>query len=218
MYVKSFPLLNATHNLLSGWHDQKRENEGDDPTVDTEVVLAVSAAHTMPLTSCGLHLTEERTLHTYQLILLQLVLEKKTKALPLYHVLTGCNTVSGFCWTRQSNSVESMKDYENWYLIWRGLLREMNLCKNNYLPRFVVLLYYRTSRHIDVNQARKHLFTKKNRALDEILEQHIRWAVHQGCHHWGQSTQARPIIPSHTEWGWERDVHGNIRPLWTTLP
>lgn len=61
-------------------------------------------------------------------------------------------------------------------------LSELSLSQ---LERFVVLIYDRTSACLDVNEARKQLFTQRSRLLENIpptqaaLRQHIRRAMHQ---------------------------------------
>jgi len=60
------------------------------------------------------------------------------------------------------------------------------------LERFVVLLYDRTSTEEGVNQARKQLFSKKDRAIDDLpstqaaLIQHTKRAAYQAGHCWAQ--------------------------------
>ena len=76
------------------------------------------------------------------------------------------------------------------------------------LERFTILLYDRTSSLVNVDEARKQLFTKKGRAMDAIpytraaLVQHIKRDVHQGGHCWGKALQAFPDIPTPENWGW----------------
>ena len=91
------------------------------------------------------------------------------------------------------------------------------------IERFVVLFYDRTSAVVEANQAGKDLFSKKDRGLKNIppmraaLEQHAMRAVFEGAYIWGQVLLKQPVIPSSTEWGWEKD--GNPwKPKWTTFP
>ena len=91
------------------------------------------------------------------------------------------------------------------------------------IKRFVVLLYDRTSAIVEVNQARKDLFSKKAKSLEDIpptraaLEQHTMRAVFQGTYIWGQVLLTQPIVPSPSAWGWEKDGT-SWKPKWTTLP
>ena len=90
------------------------------------------------------------------------------------------------------------------------------------LERFTILLYDHTSSLVNVDEARKQLFTNKGRAMGAIpptraaLVQHIKMAVHQGGHCWGKALQAFPDNPTQENLGWTD--HCNWKPLWTTLP
>ena len=70
------------------------------------------------------------------------------------------------------------------------------------IQRYVVLLYQRTSTLSQVNDARKQLFAFGNRKIENIpptlhaLEQHVKRAVYQAGHVWGQSLIAEPRLPS----------------------
>jgi len=48
------------------------------------------------------------------------------------------------------------------------------------------------------------------------LEQHVRRAVYQGGHVWGQALVPAPTLPSPTDWGWIK-TSGVYEPLWTML-
>ena len=92
------------------------------------------------------------------------------------------------------------------------------------VERHVVLLYQRTSGLSHVNVARKRMFAFGNRIIENIppalhaLEQHVKRAVYQAGHVWGQSLSGEPQVPSPDLWGWERvsdDSHWtplNLRP------
>ena len=87
----------------------------------------------------------------------------------------------------------------------------------------MILLYDRTSSATDVDTARRKLFPKKNRVnrippTKAALEQHVRRAVFQGGHIWGQATNPQPALPSPTAWGWRKMDDGLYQPLWSTLP
>ena len=92
------------------------------------------------------------------------------------------------------------------------------------IERFVILLYDTTSSQQSINAARKELFTRKGRQIDAIpptrdaLTQHVKRAIYQGAHVWGQCLVKCPEIPNPDEWGWKRDQDGSWYPSWTTLP
>ena len=68
-----------------------------------------------------------------------------------------------------------------------------------------LLMYDRTSTRTDVNKARKKLFVKKS-SVQRIpptcaaLEQHVKRAVFQGGHVWGQTLVPQPVLPSPSSW------------------
>ncbi|KAK7495213.1 hypothetical protein BaRGS_00013623, partial [Batillaria attramentaria] len=85
------------------------------------------------------------------------------------------------------------------------------------------LFYDRTSNCLDVNSARKQLFTKVGRQIDNIpptseaLLQHCKRAVYQGGHIQGQADIPAPDLPDPSDWGWQSAV-GKWQPFWTVLP
>lgn len=91
------------------------------------------------------------------------------------------------------------------------------------LERFVILLYDRTSGLSNVNEARKQLFTKKSRTLENIpptkaaLIQHTRRAAYQAGHCWHQMMIADPVLPSPNDWGWKMGSN-EWELFWTTQP
>ena len=76
------------------------------------------------------------------------------------------------------------------------------------VERFTILLYNRTSSQLNIDEARLELFTKKGRGMEQIpptkdaLVQHLKRAVYQGGHCWGQALVVAPKMPSPTDWGW----------------
>lgn len=87
------------------------------------------------------------------------------------------------------------------------------------IERFVILLYDKSSTTCDIVEARKHLFTKKQRPLQslpptkEALVQHVKRAVFQGAFVCGQN----PNHPDPDSWWWQLE-DGVYQPLWTTSP
>lgn len=63
-------------------------------------------------------------------------------------------------------------------------------------------------------------FSKKSRTLEKIpptqaaLLQHTKRAVYQGGYVWAQTISTQPVLPSPSEWGWQRDDKAWI-PVWT---
>ncbi len=85
-------------------------------------------------------------------------------------------------------------------------------------------MYDRTSMSESVDECRKHLFTKKGRTIDALpptsaaLYQHIKRAVYQGGHCWGQAAVKEAILPDPKDWGWQTGPNRVWEPLWTVLP
>ncbi len=92
------------------------------------------------------------------------------------------------------------------------------------LERFVILLYDRTSTEVEVNEARKQLFSQKGRAMDGLpptqaaLVEHTKRAAYQAGHVWAQMFVTVPNIPSPGEWGWLQTTDGGWEVKWTSLP
>ena len=54
---------------------------------------------------------------------------------------------------------------------------------------------------------------------EAALEQHVRRAMLQGGHIWGQCLVTRPVIPRLQQWGWTRSGDSEQwKPNWTSLP
>ena len=105
--------------------------------------------------------------------------------LPVFHALTGCDTVSAFsgrgkktAWNTWEVFPEVTEAFEDLLL----MQQDMSEATMALLERFVVLLYDRTNDIMNVNDARKQLFTQKSRSLEnlppsqEALKQHIKRA------------------------------------------
>jgi len=78
---------------------------------------------------------------------------------------------------------------------------QISLDEMEQIERYVVLLYQRTSALSHVNEARKQLFTHNRKMVNipptlHALEQHVKRAVFQAGHIWGQSFIGEPNVPS----------------------
>ena len=134
----------------------------------------------------------------------------KASTLPMFHALTGCDTVSFF------NGRGKRTGWDVWGVFPKltPVLRVLKASPKEItddcmavLERFVVLLYDRTSSLVKVNEVRQELFSKRSRNLDSIpptrasLEQHVKRAVFQGGYVWGQTLLRQPVFPSPSDWG-----------------
>jgi len=63
-----------------------------------------------------------------------------------------------------------------------------------------------------------HLYTEKFRSLPPskgALLQHVKRCAFIAGHVWGGSDEARPTLPSYSDWGWMVVDSDNIVPIWT---
>ena len=85
-------------------------------------------------------------------------------------------------------------------------------------------MYDRASTCETVNDARKDLFTRKGRSIDNIpptaaaLEQHVKRAAYQAGHCRGQSLMPVLVLPDPSVWGWQPGPDQTLQPVWTMLP
>ena len=150
----------------------------------------------------------------------------KALALPMFHALTGCDTVSSFV---EYGKKTAWSTWNTLTQLTDALLKLS--CAPSDLPgdvmliieRFVILLYDRTSTCIDIDKARQRIFAKRTNVKTipptrAALEQHVKRAVYQGGYVWGQSLIASPMLPSPISWGWMKTADNIFEPNWTTLP
>ena len=89
------------------------------------------------------------------------------------------------------------------------------------IERFMVLMYDRTSECMDVNDARKHLFSKSrtlenNPSTQAALKEHIKRTCFQ-VNLWNQSLVLDQKIPEPSDWGWRKESTGWWQPFWTAF-
>ena len=156
---------------------------------------------------------------------------QRCTGLPLFHSITGCDTVSAMYGVGKKKAWQHWQTYDHITTTFASLSSNppQEISDSHYaeLERFVVLLYNRTSASTEVNDVRRVLFTQKGRTIENIpptqaaLTQHVRRAVYQGGHIWGQALIARPEYPDPSSWGWNKKQSGTSTtwtPLWSTLP
>ena len=136
--------------------------------------------------------------------------------LHVFHAFTGCDTTSSFGGRGKKTAWNTWKVFPEVSAAFEDLLLMQDTISNSTmstLERFVILLYDRTSDLIEINEARKQLFTRKSRSLESIpptlaaLEQHIKRVSYQSnC--WNKALIADPDLPSPADWGWKKDQTG----------
>ena len=113
---------------------------------------------------------------------------RKSANLPLFHAITGCDTVSSFAGIGKKTAWAAWNVYPEVTEAFEELLHMADPISDRTLEvieRFVVLMYSRTSDLSRVNDARKQLVAQKSRSLENIpptqaaLEQHLKRARYQ---------------------------------------
>ncbi len=121
---------------------------------------------------------------------------EKSLALPMFHSLTGCDTVSSFAGHGKKSCWDIWKVFPQLTDVLTNLAnnpQQMTADEFNTIQRFVVLLYSRTCELGKVNEARKQLFSQGSRSIEHIPPQKQRCKnianepIYQGGCVWGQS-------------------------------
>ena len=147
---------------------------------------------------------------------------EKTCALPMFHAITGYDTVSAFVGHGKKSARatwNSLPELTDALLSLANAPTSLQEDTMHVIDIFVILLYNRTRKY----KARKKLFAKKSSVQNipptyAALEQHVKRSALQGGHVWGQALVPEPVLPPPTDWGWHRSDDGPYTPPWTTLP
>ena len=151
-----------------------------------------------------------------------------SRALPVFHAFSGCDTTSSFLGVGKRSAWQSWQAYpevtEAFVSLAKDpfqLLQADSACFR-VLERFVVVLYDRTSSLSSVNEARRDLFCHKNQAMERVpptqdtLLQHTLRVIYQAGI-WMTSDRAQQAIVSPQHFGWTKAEHSWL-PVWLTLP
>jgi hypothetical protein len=151
---------------------------------------------------------------------------RKCAALPAFHALTGCDTVSCLHGKGKKTAWSTWDSYTQLtdvLINLANITHELDKPTMSVLERFVILLYDRTSECTDLDSARKQLFTKKNRTLEHLpptsnaFEQHVKRTVFQAIHCWSHCLKQQMPAIDPGLWGWEKQDDKWI-PIWMTIP
>jgi len=153
--------------------------------------------------------------------------EERSRALPMFHAFTGCDTTSSFAGRGKKTAFQLWKALPEITPVFAHYMaspNEFDETKMAPFEKFVILLYDKTSSEVSVDLARKYMFTAKGRPIDAIppteaaLFEHTKRAVHQAGFVWGQMHVRSPDVPSPSSWGWRRSPTLKWEPSWTVLP
>lgn len=123
--------------------------------------------------------------------------QDKSKALLAFHAFTGCDQTSTFASKGKKTAWDVWSTLNELTPMFKDLGNCPTLSTVNdsmaMLERYVILMYDRASTSSSVNEARKVLFTRKGRLIDNIpppadaLLQHTKRAAYQAGHCWAQA-------------------------------
>lgn len=109
---------------------------------------------------------------------------QKTTALPMFHAVTGCDTVSFFSGKGKITAWDVWTVFPEITDVFAGLATAQEISDDAMaaIERFVVLLYSRTSTAMLVNKARQELFSRNARTLESIPPtQAAPFTAHKAC-------------------------------------
>ena len=165
-------------------------------TVDTDVVVILVATFydlivTQPLIDIWVAFGMGKNYRFYHINAICASLgEQQSRALPVFHSFSGCDTTSAFRGKRKKSVWQAWQAYKDVtdtfvYLASHPFQRlDVDADPFQRLERLTVVLYDRTSHLSTVNETRRKLFCQKNRAMDKLsptrdaLLQHIRRVVY----------------------------------------
>ncbi len=132
----------------------------------------------------------------------------------MFHALTECDTVSFFAnhGKKTAWGIRRMfPDLSDALLRLSSAPIEISDQDFHTIDRFVILLYDRTSTCSDIDKGTQNIVTKKNNVelippTKAALEEHVKRAVYQGGHVWGQALLPNPKLPPATVWSVGRKV------------
>jgi len=148
--------------------------------------------------------------------------------LPFFHAFTGCDTVSAFCgigkltaWRAWMSFRDVDASFHTMSTAAAAAVIDNSTMRD--IERYVVLMYDRTSSCTTVNECRRILYTRKNRAIENIpptadaLLQHSKRAALQ-AHIWQVCLSATTPSYDPAEWGWKVGEDGRYAPVWCSIP
>lgn len=152
---------------------------------------------------------------------------ERSRALPMFHAFTGCDTVSSFAGKGKKTAFQVWTAAPEITTVFADCMTFPNQFDETKLAtfeKFVILLYDRTCSETSIDAARMYLFTRKGRQIEAIpptraaLYQHTKRAIHQAGFVWGQLHERSPDVPSPSLWGWRKNKDMSWEPHWTDLP
>lgn len=199
-------------------------------TVDTDVVvLAISNFTALQFNELWIHFGVGKNVRIIAAHDISNALgPEKSKALPVFHCFTGCDTVSCFAGRGQKTAWEAWNSY---FVVTQAFLNlhddnepeDIDLATFSVLERFVIIMYDITSDCIDLDTSRRQLFTKKCRPLESLpptadaFVQHVLRTTLQAIQCWSHCFVKQTPVLYPEKWGWLKEDDKWI-PFWGKLP
>ena len=139
----------------------------------------------------------------------------KSKGLPFFRALTGCDVVSAFrgkgkraAWQTWDvyPEAEAFAKLSMYPTVFGDEEKEV-------LEIIVIIMYDRSSSAIDIDSVRLYIFARKQKSYDAIpptsaaMDFHTKRTAYQAGCIWGQAITRQMEILSPSEWGWK---HGRL--------
>ncbi len=154
--------------------------------------------------------------------------EPKSRALPVFHAITGCDTISAFKFKGKKTAWQAWQAFEEVTdtFVYLSIYPFENLnpdsCHFKALERLVVVMYDRTSPLTSINEAREELFCKRRLSVErmpptqDVLLQHCKRSLYQ-AEIWTTSMQVQQMLPSPEDYSWTK-TSNSWAPVWITIP
>ena len=130
----------------------------------------------------------------------------KVCSLPVFHCLTGCDTVSSFSGKWKKSAWEAWNCYPeatDAFVSLYAVNDAVDQATMTILEHFVIIMYNRTSECTDLDSSRKYLFTKKSRQV--VSPTHIK-CIHAArqTNHLSSCSLLGSVFakPAHKTWSW----------------
>ena len=100
--------------------------------------------------------------------------EAKSRALPIFHAFSGCDTTSSFNGKGKKSAWQTWKIYQELTPALESLainpFQQLSVGSSSFqkLERFTILMYDKSSPFDSINEARMNLFCKQNRAMERL--------------------------------------------------
>ncbi|CAB3996630.1 Hypothetical predicted protein [Paramuricea clavata] len=159
---------------------------------------------------------------------LDLLGEARSRSLPVFHALTGCDTTSSFYGKGKKSAWQAWELYPDvtstFEFLAKNVYHQLTADSAHFkrIERYVVVLFDKSSPLDSINRTRMELFCKNNRAMDKLppiqdaLLQHVHRSIFQvGI--WSTSEHSQQAVPSPDRFSWKKEG-GSWVPKWITIP